>query len=107
VAHFIPNRNMLTALVLVKLVAEIALMALLGRWVLGMLAGQKRESNLFYQLLDIAVRPFVWTARRVAPRAVLDRHVPLVAFCLLSITWLVVTLWRIQICVEIGVHLCR
>ncbi len=98
---------MLTALVLVKLVVEIALMALLGRWVLGLLAGQKREQNLFYQILDMAVRPFVWSARRLAPRVVLDRHVPLVAFCLLAVTWLIVTLWRIQICVEIGVHLCR
>ena len=98
---------MLTALVIVKLVAEIALMALLGRWVLGLLAGQKREQNLFYQILDIMARPFVWSARRIAPRMVLDRHVPLVAFCLLGFTWLVVTLWRIQICVEMGVHLCR
>lgn len=98
---------MLTALVLVKLVAEIALMALIGRWVLGLLAGQKRDSNLFYQLLDMAVRPFVWSARRISPRVVLDRHVPLVAFCLLAFTWLVVTVWRIQLCVEIGVHLCR
>ena len=98
---------MLTALVLVKLIVEIALMALIGRWVLGLLAGQKRESNLFYQILDMAARPFVWSARRISPRVVLDRHVPLVAFCLLAFTWLVVTLWRIQICVEIGVHLCR
>ena len=50
---------MLTALVIVKLVAEIALMALLGRCVLGLLAGQKREQNLFYQILDIMARPFV------------------------------------------------
>jgi hypothetical protein len=98
---------MLTALVLVKLVAEIALMALLGRWVLGLLAGQKRDSNLFYQILDMAARPFVWAARRISPRVVLDRHVPLVAFCLLAVTWLLVTFWRIQICVEMGVHLCH
>jgi hypothetical protein len=98
---------MLTALVIVKLVAEIALMALLGRWVLGLLAGQKREQNLFYQILDIMARPFVWSARRIAPRMILDRHVPLVAFCLVGFTWLGVTLWRIQICVEMGVHLCR
>ena len=98
---------MLTALVIVKLVAEIALMALLGRWVLGLLAGQKREQNLFYQILDIMVRPFVWSARRIAPRAVLDRHVPLVAFCLLGFTWVLATFWRIQICVEIGIDQCR
>ena len=94
-------------MVIVKLVAEIALMALLGRWVLGLLAGQKREQNLFYQILDIMARPFVWSARRIAPRMILDRHVPLVAFCLVGFTWLGVTLWRIQICVEMGVHLCR
>ena len=98
---------MLTALVIVKLVAEIALMALLGRWVLGLLAGQKREQNLFYQILDIMARPFVWSARRIATRMILDRHVPLVAFCLVGFSWLGVTLWRIQICVEMGVHLCR
>jgi hypothetical protein len=98
---------MLTALVIVKLVAEIALMALLGRWVLGLLAGQKREQNLFYQILDIMARPFVWAARRIAPIMILDRHVPLVAFCLVGFSWLGVTLWRIQICVEMGVHLCR
>ena len=98
---------MLTALVIVKLVAEIALMALLGRWVLGLLAGQKREQNLFYQILDIMARPFVWSARRIAPRMILDRHVPLVAFCLVGLTWLGVTLSRIQNCVEMAVHLCR
>lgn len=98
---------MLFTLVLVKLVAEIALMALLGRWVLGLLAGQKREQNLFYQILDIAARPFVWAARRLTPRVVLDRHVPLVAFLMLGFTWLIVTIWRIQICLEIGVERCR
>jgi hypothetical protein len=98
---------MLTSLVLVKLVAEIALMCLFGRWVLGLLAGGRRETNLFYQILDIAARPFLRVARFITPRAVLDRHVPLVAFLLLGFAWLLVTFWRIQICVEIGVHLCR
>ncbi len=98
---------MLTTLVLVKLVAEIALMCLLGRWVLGLIAGARREENLFYQLLDMAVRPFVAAARFITPRAVIDRHVPLVAFLLLGFTWLAVTIWRIQVCIEIGVHLCR
>jgi len=98
---------MLMTLVLVKLVSEIALMALMGRWVLGLLAGAGRERNFFYQVLDMTVRPFVWTARRLAPRVVLDRHVPLVAFCLLVLLWLAATAWRIRICLEIGVHLCR
>ncbi len=98
---------MLTTLVLVKLVSEIALMCLFGRWVLGLLAGARREQNLFWQILDLAVRPFTWSVRRITPRLVLDRHVPLVAFLLLAFTWILVTLWRIQWCVQIGVHLCR
>ncbi len=98
---------MLTALTLVKLVAEIALMALLGRFVLGLLAGARREQNLFWQILDMTVRPFTWVARQVTPRVVLDRHVPLVAFLLLAFAWLAATGWRIAHCVEIGVHLCR
>ena len=98
---------MLTLLTLVKLVTEIALMGLLGRWVLGLLAGAKKEQNLFWQILDAMVRPFTWAARRLSPRVVLDRHVPLVAFLLLGFTWIVATLWRIQICLQIGVHLCR
>lgn len=91
----------------VKLVAEIALMALLGQWVLGLLAGARREQNFFYNLLKVVTGPFVRLARWVAPAVVIDRHVPLVAFLLLSFAWVFATVWRVQHCVEIGVHLCR
>lgn len=98
---------MLTVLIIVKLVAEIALMALFGRWVLGLLAGARREQNLFYQVLDIMVRPFVWLARRITPRMVIDRHVPLVAFFLLVFVWLASTILKVQTCVQMGVQACR
>lgn len=90
-----------------KLVAEIALMALLGQWLLGLLAGAKRETNLFYKLLQVLTQPFVRLARRVTPRVVLDRHVPLVAFLMLSFGWLAATLAKINLCLEIGVEVCR
>lgn len=91
----------------VKLVAEIALMALLGQWLLGLLAGARRDQNLFYNLLKVVTGPFVRLARWVSPAVVIDRHVPLVAFLLLAFAWMFATLWRIRHCVEIGVHLCR
>lgn len=91
----------------VKLVAEIALMALVGQWLLGLLAGARREQNLFYNLLKVLTGPFVRLARWLSPSVVLDRHVPLVAFLLLAFAWIFATVWRIQHCVEIGVHLCR
>ncbi|MES2717236.1 MAG: hypothetical protein V4795_15815 [Pseudomonadota bacterium] len=90
-----------------KLVAEIALMAFVGQWLLGLLAGQRRTSNLFYQLLQTLTSPFVRGARWVAPRIVLDRHLPLVAFLLLGVAWLVATVSKISLCLQSGVNLCR
>ena len=72
-----------------------------------MLAGARRESNLFYRLLRTLTQPFVRAARWLAPRVVLDRHLPLVAFFLLVMAWLVATATKISICLQIGVQLCR
>lgn len=91
----------------IKLIAEIALLALAGQWVLGLLAGQRRESNLFYQLLGMLTKPFVRVARLVTPKLVLDRHLPLVAFLLLGFAWLLATMTKISICLQTGVNLCR
>lgn len=91
----------------VKLVAEIALMALAGQWLLGLLAGPKRDTNLFYQLLQIVTRPFVKAVRFITPRVVLDRHIPLAAFVALGMLWIIVTLAKIQMCVQIGVQQCQ
>lgn len=91
----------------VKLVAEIALLAFAGQWVLGLLAGKKRDSNLFYQLLGILTQPFVRLARLLSPSIVIDRHVPLVAFLLLGIVWVVATMGKISLCLEVGVQACR
>lgn len=98
---------MLLVVEILKLLAEIALMALFGQWILGMLAGQKRESNLFYQVFQIVTRPVVTGVRRITPRVVIDRHVPLVAFLLLAFLWIVVTITKIDMCVRMGVHLCK
>jgi hypothetical protein len=98
---------LLTLVSIVKLLAEIALLALAGQGVLAVLAGAKREQNLFYQLLQVLTRPFVRVTRLITPRIVIDRHIPLVAFLLLLSVWLVATIAKVSICVEIGVHLCR
>lgn len=98
---------MLLLVNILKTIAEIALMALVGQWVLGLLAGPKRDTNFFYQLLSVMTRPFVRVARLLSPPVVLDRHVPLVAFLLLAFGWLAVTVMKINICVEIGVEHCK
>ena len=98
---------MLTLISAIKLIAEIALMALFGQWVLGLLAGQRKGTNLFYQVLQQIGRPFVLLARFITPRFVLERHHPLVAFLLLGLVWVMATFAKIYHCVKIGVHLCQ
>lgn len=89
-----------------KLVTEIALLALLGQGLLALLVGQRREGNVFYQILQKVAHPFVWLTRRITPRFVLDRHVPLAAFCFLALLWFVATLARVSLCLQIGVAQC-
>lgn len=98
---------MLLLISTIKLVAEIALLALIGQGVLGLLAGRGRERNVFYQLLRQIGSPFVRLARAITPRVVLDRHVPAVAFLWLLAIWLAATWAKIDHCLRIGVHLCR
>ncbi len=90
-----------------KLVAEIALLSLLGQWILGLLAGAKRDQNFFYQLLQMMARPFVKVARFISPKVVIDRHVPLVAFFLLAFVWVAATITKISLCVQLGVQQCQ
>ena len=98
---------MLLLISAVKLIAEIALLALFGQWVLGLLAGQRKSENLFYKILQQVGSPFVKLARFVTPKLVLERHLPLVAFLILSFVWVGVTLVKVNHCLKIGVALCQ
>jgi len=91
----------------VKLIVEIALMALAGQFVLGLLAGTKREGNFFYRLLQVLTQPVVKGVRYIAPRAVLDRHLPFAAFVLLLSIWIVATLVKVDLCLRVGIDQCR
>jgi cytochrome b561 len=98
---------MLTALNIAQLVLYIALLALLGQGALYVLAGPKRENNLFYQLLQILSKPFTLLVRRITPRQVADKHVPVVSFFLLLIAYAVVTFEKVALCVEAGMEGCK
>lgn len=98
---------MLTFLNIAQLVLYIALLALLGQGALYVLAGPKRDSNIFYQLLQVVSKPFTLLVRRITPKRVADQHVPLVTFFLLLIAYAVVTLERIALCVQTGVEACK
>lgn len=98
---------MLTFLNIAQLVLYIALLALLGQGALFVLAGAKRERNIFYQLLQIVSKPFTLVVRKLTPQKVADRHVPIVTFFLLLVLYAVVTFEKIGLCVEAGMEGCR
>ena len=74
---------------------------------LFVLAGSRRETNLFYRLLQIIARPFTVPVRKLTPRQVADRHVPVVTFFLLAILYIVVTFEKIDHCIAVGMVGCR
>ena len=98
---------MLTALTIAQLVLYIALLALLGQGALYVLAGARRDSNFFYQLLKRVVKPFTALVRWITPAKVADHHVPIATFFLLSIIYAVVTVEKIKLCLSVGMEACR
>ena len=98
---------MLTVVTAIKLIAEIALLALLGQWLVGLIAGKGRDHNPFYTFLQLLGKPWIHAARWFAPRVVLDRHVPMVAFFLLLLVWGTAGLIKVFICLQTGVELCK
>lgn len=91
----------------IKLVAEIAMLAFAGQFLLGLLAGAKRETNFFYRLFEVLTKPFVSGVRAITPRVVIDRHIPVAAFVLLVSVWVIATITKINVCVQVGMEQCR
>lgn len=94
-----------------KLIAEIALLALLGRWVLAAwmrrLGSGTGRGNPFIWLLDTLTQPFIKAASWITPRWIPRAHVPLIAFCLLLLVWLAALFGKIGLCIELGMERCR
>ena len=83
----------LLLVVIVKALAELAFMFLLGRAILYILAGPKREGNIFYGVLRVVTDPVIRAARLVTPRIVVDAHIPFVATLILVWIWLAIVFW--------------
>lgn len=93
----------LMLLTIVKALAELAALFLLGQGILYLLAGQKRDTNFFYQLFRTLTGPVVRVTRWLTPRFVLDRHIPYVSFLLLFWIWLGTLFIMAQVCQSSGV----
>lgn len=98
---------MLQVLNAAQLLLYIGLLALLGQGLLFILAGQKRETNLFYQLFQVLNRPWMALARLISPARVDPRHHGWVAFFVTAVLYVAVTLAKIEHCISAGMEGCR
>ena len=78
----------------VKLVCEVALMAMLGRFVLGLMMGPARAVNPFHRLLAWVVLP-------------MERHAGRWTAPLLMALWLAATTAKVRMCLALGAQACR
>jgi hypothetical protein len=89
----------------VKLVLEIALLALVGQGVLFMLTrafGGDPAGNVFYRALGVVVSPFVKLVRLVTPKFVVDRHIPWAVLGLLVAAYVATLAGIVNTCVSAG-----
>jgi hypothetical protein len=71
-----------------RALVEVALLFLLGQGLLALLAGQRRHGNTMYKLFLIVTAPVLKAMRRIAPRQIIDRHLPFIAFAVLFWLWI-------------------
>ena len=79
--------------VIVKALLELAGLFLFGQGVLYVLAGKNRDANFFYGLFKVLTSPVMKFTRLVTPGAIVDRHIPYVAFLLVLWAWLFLVFW--------------
>ena len=75
-------------LVVAKALIEIAGLALLAQFLVGLFAWGRRNENPIYRLLQLIASPVTRLVRLLTPKIVLDQHVPLAAFLILVFAWI-------------------
>lgn len=87
-------------IVVLKALTEVAGVAMIGQGVLYLVAGAKRDQNAVYGIFKTISSPVMKVTRWITPRIVLDRHLGLVAFFLLIVLWIGLTITKIRIVLE-------
>jgi hypothetical protein len=87
-------------IVILKALAEIAGVALLGQGVLWLIAGSRRQENIVYGLFRTLTSPVMRVTRAITPRVIIDAHIGLVAFFLVAVLWVVLTAIKIKLVLD-------
>ena len=91
---------MFEIIVILKALTEIAGVAMFGQGVLWVVAGSRRDQNVVYGLFKTLTMPVMKVTRWVTPRVILDRHLGLVAFFLLIVLWVGLTVMKVKLVLE-------
>lgn len=81
-----------------RAIVEVALLALLGQGLLALLAGARRGTNPIYRLFQIVTQPVLRAVRWIAPKVILDKHLPFVAFFVLFWLWVFLAYAKRSLC---------
>lgn len=82
------NHPELFMLGVLRALAEVAMLFLLGQGLLALLAGSRRHTNSMYKLFVIVTGPVLKVMRKLAPRQIIDKHLPFIAFAVLFWLWI-------------------
>ncbi len=88
---------MLQAVIILKALVEVAIFAAIGQGILYLFAGAKREQNFVYTTFKMLTSPATKLARLLSPRFILDQHIWMVAFFLLLVFWVGLTIAKINL----------
>lgn len=88
---------MLQSVIILKALAEVALFAFVGQGILYLFAGAKRETNFVYTTFKMLTSPVTKVTRLIAPRFILDQHIAFLAFFLLIVLWVALTIAKIRL----------
>jgi len=91
---------------IVRTLVEVALLSLLGQGAVGLLAGARRASNPIYRLFQVVTWPVIQLTRWLASAAILDRHLPVVAFFLVFWLWILLAYAKRVLCQWNGLAAC-
>jgi hypothetical protein len=90
-----------------QLLLYIGALGLAGQGVLYVIAGEGRYNNLFYQLIGMVNKPWTLLARFISPKQIVDSQIPFVAFCVVGVIYIAVTIAKIEHCLAIGIQACQ
>lgn len=69
---------------------------LIGQFLVYVLSFGRHERNPIYRALRFLTSPVVTGVRFITPRAIVDRHIPLVAFLLAFWSWAILIFVRLE-----------